>query len=77
MLQLGRAVGRLQGEAVLLGQHHAVPYSVSPDSCALNVHKRWPECIEYSPEASPPGLVSSQKIRFMALETTLLRAEVQ
>lgn len=77
MLQLGRAVGRLQGEAVLLGQHHAAPYSVSPAPCALNVHKRWPECVKYSPEASPPALVSSKKIRFMALETTLLRVEVQ
>lgn len=43
----------------------------------LLVNKRWPGCIKYSPEASPPALVSSKKIRFVALETTLLRAEVQ
>lgn len=61
MLRLGSAAGKLQGKAMLLGQYHAAPYSLSPASCAPNVRKRWPECIKYSPEASPPGLVLSKK----------------
>lgn len=36
-------------------------------SYGLHVRKRWPECIECSPGASPPGLVSSKRTQFIVL----------
>lgn len=46
-------------------------------SYGLHVHKRWPECIECSPGASPPGLVSSKRTQFVVLGTVQVGAEAE